>query len=128
MCIYRSQKCIYGHWQARLKPILLSHHGGQLHFDWVVHFFKYLVEQRIVRCQDIVWPDLLGKFPCQTNASMSFALQGAIRYFSGRDGTPIHEILTEVLNRWKFRQTRESTAKSREDIAHLYDKVRGVSD
>ena len=124
----RSQKCIYNHWQLKLKPTLLSHLDGQLHFDWTVHFFKHLVEQRIIRSQDIVWPDLLKQFPCQTNASMSITLLGAIKHFSGYHSTPIHEMLTEVLNSWKFRQTRISTAKHREDIAHLFDKVRGVSD
>ena len=124
----RSQVCIYNHWQTKLKPTLLSHLDGQLHFDWVVHFFKYLVEQRIVRSQDIIWPDLLKQFPCQTNASMTLTLRSAFRHFSDKDSTPIHEMLTEVLNRWKFRETRKSPAKSREDIAHLFDKVRGVSD
>ena len=123
----RNLKSIYNHWQGQLKPILLSYHNGQLHFDWTVPFFKLLIEKKVVRSQDIVWPEILQEFPCQTNYLMTFCLTDALRWSPNQNDKPIFESLIEILPRWKDRETRPSVAKYREDIVDLYDKIRGLS-
>ena len=124
----RNLKSISNHWQGQLKPILLSYHNGQLHFDWTVPFFKLLIAKQVVRSQDIVWPEILQEFPCQTKYLMAFFLTDALQMSHNQNDKPIYESLNEILQRWKDRHTKPSRAKYREDIVHLYDKIRGLSD
>jgi hypothetical protein len=57
-----------------LKPVLLSYHAGELHFDWKTKFQEEVVKQKIVRLQDINWAEMKEKFPNQTTISMSHCL------------------------------------------------------
>ena len=122
----RSLKHIYSHWHSLLRPILLSYHNGELHFDWSISFFKFLIEKQIITTRDIFWPEVLRHFPCQTYHSLASRLHKAIQSHLQKEDKPIHVLLSEILPVWRHRRTMSSVAKYREDIVHLYDKVRGI--
>ena len=123
----RSFSSIHLHWNRQLKPILLSYHNGELHFEWRILFYKMLIKQKIIKTQDINWSELSKEFPCQTIGSMSDGLNRVLTRYRGNKDKPIHEKLSEILPEWKHRR-KSTMPKYREDIVHLYDKIRGVSD
>jgi len=115
---------IYDHWIVSLKPILLSHHNGELHFDWKLPFLEKIVDLKIVKTHDINWIEIQASFPNQTPHSMGMCL----KTFRKNSDQPIYERLMEVIPNLKNRNVKNTAVmKHRENIVFLYDKVRGIN-
>ena len=123
--ILRSTHSIYSHWSHALKPILLSYHAGELHFDWKTPFLKRVIKKKIFSIQDIDWPEFQSKFPTQTTESMTSCLRHAVQRKESEH--PLYERLSEILPHLKHRKELPKVLKYREKIVFLYDKVRGVT-
>ncbi len=121
----RSVQSMYLHWSHVLKPILLSYHAEELHFDWKIPFFKRVIKKKIFSIQDIDWPEFQSKFPTQTTKSMTMCLVHALQRKESEQ--PLYKRLIEILPNLKHIKERPSVANYREKIVFLYDKVRGVT-
>ncbi len=120
--ISRSRLHIYKHWANILKPVLLSFHAGELHYDWKKPFLEEIIRQKVVKSQDINWNYFHTQFPNQTTQSMDLCIHHSLRGTNSDE--PIYKRLTEILPTLKNKKERLSVAKRREEIVALYDQIR----
>jgi hypothetical protein len=120
--ISRSRHHIYKHWVNVLKPVLLSFHAGELHYDWKKPFLEEIKRQKIVKSQDINWNYFQALCPNQTYHSMDLCIHHSLRGTNSDE--PIYKRLAEILPTLKNKKERLSVTRRREEIVALYDQVR----
>jgi hypothetical protein len=104
---------------------LLAYHAGELHYDWKTPFLNFVIEKKIATTQDINWPEFLAKFPTRTMEIMSVYLTNILH--KNVSDQPFYKRLIDIVPTLKHMTERSSAAQHREDIAFLYDKVRGIN-
>jgi hypothetical protein len=120
--ISRSRHHIYKHWANILKPVLLSFHAGELHYNWKKPFLEEIKRQKIVKIQDINWNYFQALYPNQTTHSMDLCIHQSLR--GTNSGEPIYKRLAEILPTLKNKKELLSVTRRREEIAALYDQIR----
>ena len=103
----RVQRYMYGHWECRLKPILLSYHLNTLHCYDRLSFLRYILETGVEYEKEINWNEAVKKFPSQTHQSLAKMLVN----FRPKDDT-----LNATIKKYQTLQTKkvDYTAKEKE--------------
>jgi hypothetical protein len=113
------------HWQSFLKPTLLSHHYGVLHFNWKETFANYIVDKKVDSMQAIDWKDAVRHFPGQTIISLRMFLRNQTYDRMVKDkNLALYEAMRLALDSLKQRQDSEKAKAYREKIVQLYEDIK----
>ena len=119
----RPKPNIMERWRICIKPILLAHHYGTLHFPWHLDYFKYLVKMKIVAPQQISFPEVVKIFPEQSTDSLLNAL-ALFRSKRNYKDKPLYQIIQSCLPTYKDHQNTERLKNFREEIVRIYEEVK----
>ena len=68
---------IVGRWRGYLLPIILSSLYGKLNLNVIPEVYKFLIEQKVKRIEEIDWAMLVRKWPFQTEESLKLMVRSA---------------------------------------------------
>ena len=64
-------------WRGYLQPIILSKLAGKLNYNIVPDVYKYLIQSKVNRIEDIDWQMLVKRWPFQTEESLKLMVRSA---------------------------------------------------
>ena len=68
---------IVGRWRGYLLPIILSSLYGKLNLNVIPEVYKFLIEQKVKRIEEIDWAMLVKRWPFQTEESLKLMVRSA---------------------------------------------------
>ena len=68
---------IVGRWRGYLLPIILSSLYGKLNLNVIPEVYKFLIEQKVKRIEEIDWTMLIKRWPFQTEESLKLMVRSA---------------------------------------------------
>ena len=88
---------IVGRWRGYLQPIILSTMHGKLNYNIVPEVYKYLIESKVKRIEDIDWQMLVKRWPFQTEESLKLMVRSAKNWGKNEKNIFLYQKLKHLL-------------------------------
>ena len=116
--IKRNANQVQTHYEAYIKPILLSYYYGKMDYNWKYDFLCYVVENKITSVKEIQWNEVVKLFPYQTRQSMHIAQMHIFQQHSPLDD--LYLVVQEKLSNYKEKYPTEEEIEYRSQIVEIY--------